>query len=763
MRRLALALALTFALFAPAKLHAGVAVSQPGIGPAPGVRTRPAVAAAGDGMRAFWYEYDTATIRAVALDEKADPLALPFDVAEAGGSVTAIAAASDGHDYLVAWSVSGGATRYLLAGTSHPLPGTISAAVFAGPYWVLATTDGRLHLIDARGVLARSIYAGPNVTLCATGDGRLGIAWNSGASVRFAIVDPTVLLATGVTRDGSNVMSNAGDVSSVAVARGVFLITTFELYSSASTVGTARYGIVDAAGNAVRQGSLPSYASGPAVAAAAGDTFVVVLPPETTFPRLAFQYARIDRRGELLDVATRRLSGWHWQSPSHAAVASGASHAVAVWAAIPHGSETTELRAETISADGSLGHGEPELAENVISIGRPHVERAVAARCEDGIAAAWLERSNFDRLFVRRLADDGTPRDAAPISLAVYLRSQSEPAIACGGGSVLVVWREVLGDVYMRGAVIRAGLPPRFIELGKTPDGATPGVAWDGTTFVAAVPGSDTLRLWRIDRDGFFDPFARELYDPFSAYAGGKIVALAANAAGELLLARRRTHRRDNTHSVSAIRLSLSNDLLFIDEVALSDPAMELDVASLRIAAGPESWLVAWSDRPNDTKSWTHRISELARSGTPIDLLPSSPIGEPSARPDIAVAWTGCAFDIATPSAFARRTGGGVTLLQPPLPGTVLALAAAHLPPGSSGSSGPSGPSGSSDFGSSGPSEGLLDLQSPRGTPRNSEEPEEPRGTRGTARLVLTTDGHQLIARIDPNGCANTRRRATGR
>ena len=696
-------------------------ISQPEPGPAPGYRGLPAIAAAGDRYVAVWAEAEGGTIRGVHLDRNADRIGEPFDIAAADGEVSHLALASNGNDILVAWTVARNTYHRLSSHSSHssypshssyssppPIPGRVRAVIHADGRWLIATAEGFFHILDASGTFLKTIGIGASAFPYATTDGRVAFVWSAAGDIRFAVATVDALLAPGFTAAGPAVLTGGGLIASLAESRGTFAVAIHQIFSSSGTVGTARYRVFDEAGHGAPSSPLPSLVTRAPLLASSGDGFVAVFASDTGYP-YGFSFVRIHRSGFLLDERPRQLTG---ASPvDDPALAEGEGGVVAAWSS-EHG-----IHAERIDAGGTLAHGAPAIADNIISTGLPSIEEALVARCGDELTFAWIERSNYDRLFVRRFHLDGTPRDPAPIRIDAFRRSQYEPSLACGGGAAMVVWREELDSAYVRAAILPEG---RTFELGTGRAGAAPAVIWDGTSFLAAwTENNGEIALARITTGGVAG-FKRHLLPIYDGVPADDL-ALAVNAAGELLLAR----TRDDSGRRSVYAVRVSRELNIVDETVLSVSAATAHHDALSIAAGPETWMVTWSERLHGHQLWTHHASRLARSGTPIDVRVASPVGTPSPHPRIRARWNGCAFELAT------------------APLDFVPLDDAALPPGSSGSSGSS--------------EGLLDLQSPRGTPRNSEEP------RGTRSLVLTTDGHQLIARIDPSGCASTRRRATGR
>jgi hypothetical protein len=248
------------------------------------------------------------------------------------------------------------------------------------------------------------------------------------------------------------------------------------------------------------------------------------------------------------------------------------------------------------------------------------------AWCGDAYRAVWNEQSDRGRIVFGRVSARGVPVDVQGRYVSDSPGFQVMPRIACNASNSLVVWMELLSDVWTTRAALLdsdgTSHPP--IDLGPT---YSPAVVWNGSEYLVASQSADTheVMLRRIAQDGqpidVIPKILRSATDSFGdsspsiAWNGSEYLIgwVSVNGVFDSLPTR---------HGIYAVRVT--RELTSVGSVhELSPPrsvASNADSASPLAIAGDHEWLVAWKEWP-DYARWLDKAAYFARLSPALDPI----------------------------------------------------------------------------------------------------------------------------------------------
>lgn len=545
--------------FAAVATAAEFEISQPAIGVAPGWKMSPRIAASANGFLVVWVD-ELGGVRATRLaSDGAVEDARDFLIA-AGGKWVDVA--SDGREYLVAWSDGGpeGRTRFVrvtangfVAPGLQSIAGVIDELEWIGGTYAVSTWGTRgISLVDRAGVVLRERIAVPRV------DSRSNIAITPGGVVAWW--NSRDIVAARLTRDGE-----------------------LEPRVIATPSATAAAGYLDAADDE----------SGGAMVVwmAAGETYGVTLDaalrpiagPQSTGTGFQTRVIRTGTRYLLLDRASTKGQDFD--------VVGNLPGAMIVTSDLePWFNAASYLRLTRLDASGNPMRL-PSI-DAIASIARREAlqQEPAIARCGDRWVVAWTERSDRYVVRMRSFDDEGNPLGRAMGIDQEPGVGQRWPAIACGAGTMLVTWAEL--DTIQAGrarliGLFTSGSQPRRVNLGPTSlTGAR--VFFDGGAYIVVRLFNQRLYVRRWSMNG--EPLGEERMLLFDA--GLQHEFSAAFDGGEVVIAWTRWSSDLRTGSVRVLRLDASL-------APAGEPVnlfIEQDVFPTRTAveATPTGWLVWW-------------------------------------------------------------------------------------------------------------------------------------------------------------------------
>ena len=216
-------------------------------------------------------------------------------------------------------------------------------------------------------------------------------------------------------------------------------------------------------------------------------------------------------------------------------------------------------------------------------------------------------------LYAARVGADGSVRDPDGIPVAITLDDAYLPAVASDGRDFLVVWQDLTSRTLLAGRVAADGTPldPDPIPLGPTYGYDTrPGVASDGSQYLVAwecpSPGDDA------DVCGVRVSPAGAVLDaaPFVIAAAERNQRFAVVAAGaeSFLVAWEDSRSGDGSltetrYDIYGARVAADGTVLDPDGVAITTAARSQDLPA--VAFDGTNWIVVWNDRRDETPGWT--------------------------------------------------------------------------------------------------------------------------------------------------------------
>jgi MYXO-CTERM domain-containing protein len=553
-------------------------------------------------------------------------------------------AAWNGADYLVVWEDQrpGGRWGYPdICGTRVAADGTVR-----DPGGIAISSGALLEN-------GPEVACGPASCLVVWTDGRAGIG--AGGDIYGARVD-----ANGHLLDpaGFAVSTANGGQAFPRVAWGgaTYLVVWEDGRSGAdSDIFGARVGpdgvLADPAGIAIS--SAPNDQSGPALAWN-GSTFFAAWDDNRGSPDVGGLYgARVSEAGALLDPAGVGIAlgdGY----PHDAAVASDGSGFMAIWTQYSAASDYDLLGAR-ISGDGEV------LSPGAFAISATP-DRAELPR------AAWngtdyvIVWEVFQEVFAARVSPEGAVRDVDGIQVAAGAWAATDPAVACGGPSCLLVWTDAAHDgADIRGTRLDASgrLDPSTLLISSgAAEQSSPSVASDGSGYLLVWSEWRGPEPWARDVFGARLDAGGALLDasgiPISTAVGRQFLSTVAwNGAAFLVAWIDERNYGATGYDVYAARVSPAG--LVLDPAGIPVTTALSDQVGVRAACGDGSCLVVWEDaRGGGDDVFASRVDAVGQVldpvGIPVAAGPYAQFWPAVARSgaDYLVAWTDARDDATT-------------------------------------------------------------------------------------------------------------------
>lgn len=626
----------------------------------------PAIASSANGFLVAWIDrrppYADGHVRAMRLDDEGQRIdERDFEIAP-GGSFSRIAVASDGRDYLLAYSVRAGQrakVRFVRVPAERGAPpeplfvdvdGAVTDLAYTNGFYAIATSDA-LFLLDAHGKVTRAARGVRAEKLCAARDGRLLLAWSGRDDVQVALVHVGDLLDPQFSGPRAPLSLGSGYVINLAEGAhgfGVLLSTSSsELVTSTLdeevTTASPRVTLADAGWRLNLDGRIARLGSGYVVTALAS-----VFDPDAPLSQLLEFHIAIVR----LDAGGRPLLQKFESLPyaGYSFAAAPAAGATAMLAFAHEGIHVQRL---------SLG-GSPMLPDEgvIASMSRASQQDGRIARCVAFDVVTWkeTERSGF-RLMMRRFAPDGTPLGpAVRLGASQFLNV----SVTCGRTTALVAWVEstLASTAVARGAIVGENTT-RVFPL-PTDAGAI-SVAFDGSHYVvAAMAGYAPSHLIRLNEEG-----VQAQTQEFQTWENDSAGVLVQGALGwngeEILFVFQHHYRRGSASGTAMLGYRFKRDLsrvgpaIVIREVA-SDFAYDPIVA-----ASPDAWLVGWSMPTTFQNVRAPFSSRVLRDGTVLDPRAGARLGSATTSQLRQVSWSGSRWELVTEDRIYTRTRDGAT------------------------------------------------------------------------------------------------------
>ncbi len=537
-----------------------VALDEPIVGPVPGDREDPDVAAEGTQHLVVWtdYRFGESIIMGARVEADGTLAGSIIDVfpIATGQIASHPAAGMASARWLVVWE-SAGATPEIRARRIDS-----NGTLFDGPSGFVVSTAGSArepdvaggssdYLVvwsDERGATGRDIHgvrvrsstgalrdgttsSGGIVLSAGVGDqGAPAVAsdgsstwltaWEdhgaSSVDVRGARLSGTTLLDGPATSGGFAISDASGDQVAPSIA---YRSSQYVVVWDDERAGRDIYGARVSTAGALLDG--PSATGGIAVSTAPNDqrspsigaasNFVVTWQDERASP--AIYYARLSAAGELLDgpASSGGLIVSSSAEVGPPAVAMYGTEAFVVWRSIDETAGSDAIASARYATDSGLRLDGPE--DVILSDGA--IEQSAPSLAWNGSTylAVWSERGEdgeYD-VFGARVDSDGNVVDEPPIAISTAAGAQREPDVLARGSEFFVAWTDArgggrsvfLGRVDDDGGLLDGPADTGGIELASAASLATrPRLANDTSTVLA---------VWTDRRTGTEEVFARFL------------------------------------------------------------------------------------------------------------------------------------------------------------------------------------------------------------------------------------------------------------
>ncbi|MGM0558901.1 MAG: MYXO-CTERM sorting domain-containing protein [Myxococcota bacterium] len=510
-----------------------------------------AVGSNGDGFLISWVDRNSASplnAARISSDEIVQDVS-PIAISQADTSARDTAVASDGTDYLVAWSEEGASDRDILATRVEAATGDLlnsnpisisdasgsqehPAVVYDGSQFMVAWSDGRPMdgetpyatrvqtdgtVDDSSGVRVSNSAAGnrSEVALSADAAGTLAVweddRWGGGqlAGARLA-ADGTVEDVDGFF---VSPMPNTQQRPAVAASDSGFLVVWEDSrgYETQRDIYGMRFGLdgapLDNEPFVICEHEAVQWR--PTVASN-GDDYVVAWQDERESVPLLFGTRISADTGEVNQVGGVRLAAGS-NPQQYAAMASNGDDYLLAWS---DGFGTTErsadVRARVIDG-GTQNIVQFAASTEISSVVAVQSEVSIASNGED-YAVAWSEfqdRETFKDIAARAVAADGTPLGEAEVRVVNAANDQRWSAIASDGQDYLIAWqdgRDNNPDIYAArfsadGNLFDSRPSILLSEDVKSESGVS--LTFDGERYLALwsrdIPGRPTAKLMGLE------------------------------------------------------------------------------------------------------------------------------------------------------------------------------------------------------------------------------------------------------------------------
>ena len=685
MRRSALLLSSLLFAFSSFAVEFPFASSEPG--PAPYFRGNAETATNGSGYLVVWPESrpNTSEVFGIRLSAEGVPVDnVSFRIARVDRLelIVDVAVASDGEEYLVAYSVVTTAdetrTRFVrvtpqgqvIALPNDLLGGYALSLGWAGDSWIVAYGHTpRAAVLDEDGPVLRSdivVAANPRALgmHVAPFGNRVFLSWvhDADGRVNGATLTAGQLLdtqRTPITTNATTPVQQAHETR-VACHAGGCLVVWHDGVASGATIRARR---LDGAGQPI--GAQMELGTASSVGAGAvlwtGSEYAIVYQRNTDV--VVQRVAANGTPGALQTVATNRR-----------VLSAGTVNGIITVITALHGlGGHFSYYATRVSPAAAL----PPV---LISKSSPAQHSIASARCTAEINAfAWIDQSDREKV---RFAESAGEFPLTARALRESADPQRFPAVACGGAHALVVWAEVPQPTNARrvwfSILHRANGTVYTAELGDT-TGTAPAAAWNGSEYLVAWQTSDReLALTRITSDGrLIDPIPYVLQR--ARTEGGGTVgdanpAIAWNGT-EYLLAWQHEHTLFPPIIITAppfdrpeLQIArLTRDLRLVNTVATL-PRLLLPEGSAAgppaVAAGTDGWIVSWRQEHGWGARTEWLASRVRRDGTLADTPAGTLIAAPWGDERISAIFQNGAYHVASGTRVATLGPTGAPIVR---------------------------------------------------------------------------------------------------
>lgn len=451
--------AVFLALFVCSSSFAGsFPISEPRIGPSPGLRRNVKIAASDEQYLVAWQDARGESFaprpwaaRVTREGEVVDILGLPLDDASLSGYYVDLvqSVASDGRDFLVATQRNDDRLRFIKVtreGLVQPAPDPGFTGRYGRLVWLGNTyayffdapldertvkTGGRVAILDRHGnvlsaprviVPSNSNVYDLSVTISPDGSQSLLMATNAQNNDIFVAAAPVSAIRNGTLTVTMNVAARtdaiAYSLSAASSPSAHFLVweesgKLFGRVYHGSTPAGAKFPIADAAGD-------------PASVTWNGSRFVVAYDAHDAYRRIAV--AELDESGTLLSTPLRQTT-----YGADIASASLGGDTLVAWGSVGGGSPDQDVHADIVRGSTFLHPAEGF----VVSQSLPRYELPQALWRGDHYLAAWAEVSTGYRAAIGRFDAQGRPLDGPGRLLA----DASFVRLATDGHDALAVWQ----------------------------------------------------------------------------------------------------------------------------------------------------------------------------------------------------------------------------------------------------------------------------------------------------------------------------------
>lgn len=485
-------------------------IAEPAFGSTRFDRSQVKVAAGSGHFLVVWQEYSS--IRGVLLDRDGRPL-------QRGGlsiatSATLLAVATDGHDYLIAWTRNLGLGFTRVTGEGNVLlcddpglpAGEVSLAWIGEAYAMLFAAPtashiqegakpkvARIAVLDRGGRLTRPPREIVNSTFgvyalaVASGGSRsmLLLAWADAADHRLRV---HVLRTDDLTRGAVRPVvgpSIADPVQRQSASRPPSIATNGESYFIIWQSELAMvFRILDAGGSPLTEPEVLSYARDPlAEVVWDGTHYVVPFMADYGRGQVSVELRRIAPDGR---EQPGRMTIVDQAGTSTFALASSDGDIVFAWSRRFIPAYYDEVYGDLLRRDGSFAYG-PTFGGLVLSEERVDRVSASVVWRSDHYLAAWQETTTVPHVMYGRFHPDGRPMDGRGIALnngsSVHFGA-SGPEVATDGADAVVSWTDDRGK---HASFIDANGTARTWQLdGSGNPTAAPFVVWNGTEYLVS-------------------------------------------------------------------------------------------------------------------------------------------------------------------------------------------------------------------------------------------------------------------------------------
>lgn len=653
-------------------LTSGVAAAQTIelAGPATGMRPRRTerVRVAGTATESLAVWTEGRSLRAARVDLLGRPLD-DRSLEIATSDVFEVQVATDGRDYLVAYSTCTGneadcAGRFATISpdgtvfqSRQRLEGArVESLAWSGERYVLAYHVGSkapaaasLAILDRRGFVLEDRISPTDeaihyVDLAGDGAGRVALVWAGFRGSGFASGSLDDLRRGALTPVR---LTGVFYPMSVAASPSGFVVSGSDSTYHWRTFLIDRSGVVTSATSSIQ--AYPEYTVG----ATSTMRFAVFAEETTTSPyKFSLLMRPVDRVASPRTVAPGLIRSY---GVDIASTSDGG--AVLGWDQDGHGN-VSEVRVVRMTAGGTLLR--PPGPMQPVNRGFVDYDTPAVRRCGETFVTAWVERSDRSSVRFRRVSSSGAaldPPSRRATSLTPQSQSQFGPGIACTDGSILITWIETpplststtsTPTSVARGLLLTGGVE-RLLEFGPAQDFYAAGIG--GEYVVVRESGSEWHEASHWRTDGTQRTQWTQLFHQPTC---GNVRSVIESNGQELMIAN--VNHCPTRGLQYVIARPYSRELMMLRTAVTFEGRFVGFQAD--VAAGPDGWLVAWG------------AGETSFGRIRRDFLGLDPRVGISAglQGPLSAAWNGCTFEIAGRDAvtLVPMDGAATTVAVPP-------------------------------------------------------------------------------------------------